>query len=126
MRIRSLFMAASIASMSGCYVNTIKTGLPAGPTVVEKKAKFYIMGVVGEETFDLQQICPDGVAEIKESQEFADAVMQCITCGIYVPVTVKIRCASGAAYRLTPDEAQGGSWVEPTASFVPPTTGDDS
>ena len=106
---KTVALAAAIA-LSGCYKNTIKTGAQPGATS-DHKAKFYLYGLVGESNFNLDKICPSGVAKIEESAQFVDGLVGCLTCSIYTPITVKITCASGSAWNLTPDELNGRTLV---------------
>ena len=107
--LRTASLAAAVL-LAGCYKNTIQTGAQPGATS-DHKAKFYVYGLVGESNFNLDQICPTGVAKIQESAEFIDGLVGCLTCSIYTPITVKITCASGSAWNLTPDELSGRTLV---------------
>lgn len=108
-----IVLLTSIAVLGGCYKNTIKTGLQPGASS-DHKAKFYIGGLVGEADFNMDQICPSGVAKIEESMEVPDVLLACVTCSIYTPVTVKVTCASGAAWHLMEDEVNGRTLVAAT------------
>lgn len=110
MRIRVFALSAVMTASTGCYKNTIATGLQPGASS-DHKAKFYIFGLVGEADFDLDNICPSGISKIVESQEVPDVLLSCITCSIYTPVSVKITCASGTAWNLVPDEVNNRTLV---------------
>jgi hypothetical protein len=120
--LRSASLAAAFL-LSGCYKNTIQTGAQPGASS-DHKAKFYVYGLAGEANFNLDQICPSGVAKIEESAEFVDSLVGCLTCSIYTPITVKITCASGSAWNLTPDELSGRTLVS-TADAEDETTTDE-
>lgn len=116
MRVRSILAAClMIGATTGCYKNTLQTGMP-GAGSSDHKAKFFLWGLVGDNQFDLKQLCPSGVSEIIEQQAAGDVIVGCLTCGIYQPVTVSIRCASGSAFNLIPDEENNRTWVYPDAS----------
>ena len=97
--------------------NTMRTEAPLGATQ-DLKAEFFLWGLIGEETFDLRQICPSGVSEIAEVVEFGDVILGCLTCGIYQPISIHVSCAGGSAYNLIPDEDSGKTWVLPTTPIV--------
>lgn len=98
----ALILVPLLVGLAGCMRTTISTGRPPGETH-QMKATFFLFGVVGEENFDLSQICPGGVATIEQTSEVDDVLLSCITCSLYTPVTVRVTCASGAAYLLTPN-----------------------
>jgi hypothetical protein len=101
-------LLATLLLVGGCYRNTIETGLPAANAMpYQETAQFFLWGLVGEETFDLKQICPTGVTRIEEEQSPIDFVFGCVTCGIYSPRTVTITCATGSAFLLQPEPDAG-------------------
>jgi hypothetical protein len=103
---------ATLLLVGGCYRNTIETGLPAANAMpYQETAQFFLWGLVGEETFDLKQICPTGVTRIEEEMAPVDYLFSCVTCGIYSPRTVTITCASGSAFLLTPEPDAGVTLV---------------
>ena len=84
-----------------------------GAGTQDHTASFFLWGLVGNPEFNLQHLCPTGVSEIAEEMTPGNWFVGCITCGVYVPITVHIRCASGSAYYLIPDEERGRTWVYP-------------
>ncbi len=98
---------------SGCFRNTYTTGQPQGGGIYVQKAHFWIFGIVGQKTVDMGQVCPDGVAWFQNRLDFIDGFATCLTCGIYSPSTIEVRCASGQGWLMTPDEEAGLTWVEP-------------
>ncbi len=112
MQIRRVLLLAPLALAMGCMKTTIKTGAPPG-AVSEEKAVFWLYGLIGEENFNLDATCPNGVSRIEEFHDFGNVVGMCLTCSIYTPRTVKITCASGSSYLLTPDEENGRTLVTP-------------
>ncbi len=105
-------LATLLFSATGCYKNTLQTGVPGAGTQ-DMTAQFFLWGLVGTEEFNLQQLCPTGVSEMAEEMSFGNGIVGCLTCGIYQPITVHIRCASGSAYYLLPDEEQNRTWIYP-------------
>jgi len=91
---------------------TINTGAPAGASSTHK-GKYFLYGLAGSAEFNLDQICPAGVSQIEQSAQVGDMLATCLTCSLYRPMTIKITCASGSAYMVTPDEANDRSLVEP-------------
>ena len=118
--LRTASLAVAVLA-SGCYETTIETGAQPGATS-DHKVQLYLYGLVGESNFNLDQICPSGVAKIEESAEFVDGLLGCLTCSIYTPITVKITCASGSAWNLTPDELSGRTLVTSAVSEDETTT----
>jgi hypothetical protein len=108
---RSLFLLAALA-FGGCYKNTYTTGLPAGNSQTIK-ATFFLYGLIGEETVNLNQLCPNGVAWFQNRMDVPDALLSCITCSLYTPLTIEVRCAAGNAWLAVPDEQQQLTWVYP-------------
>ncbi|MED5373134.1 MAG: hypothetical protein VX899_19100 [Myxococcota bacterium] len=98
------------ALMGGCYKNTIETGARAGESHTETVA-FLLWGLVGDASFDVDKICPQGVARIEEEMGPVDAVLNCVTCSIYSPRTITITCADGRAYNLQENAETGMSTV---------------
>ena len=96
--------------LGGCYKNTYSTELTSASSQTIK-AKFFVYGLVGEETVHLDQICPEGVAWFQNRMDPVDGVLTCLTCRLYTPRTIEVRCASGSAWLTVPDESQNLTWV---------------
>ncbi len=107
---KTLWALAIAVAASGCYKNTYMTTKPQGGAIHTQKAVFFLWGLVGEENVDLKSICPQGVAWFQNRMEPVDWVLGCLTCGIYQPLTVEVRCASGSAYLAVPDVDQNVTW----------------
>lgn len=95
---------------SGCMKNTYMTGQSYGGGTYTQKASFFIYGLIGEKTVDLNQVCPQGVAWFQNRRTIGDSLVSCITCSLYTPVTIEVRCAGGAAYLAVPDAGEGVTW----------------
>jgi hypothetical protein len=111
-RLSSAILLTTVALATGCMKTTVKTGAPPGATS-DHTVKFFIAGLVGEENFNLDQMCPSGVSKIEEEIDFGNGLVACVTCSIYTPRSVKITCASGSAYLLSPDEEENRTLVSP-------------
>lgn len=96
--------------LSGCMKNTYMTGRSYGGGAYTQKAHFFLYGLIGEKTVDLNQVCPDGTAWFQNRRTFGDGLVSCITCSIYTPVTIEVRCASGAAWLAVPDPEENVTW----------------
>lgn len=95
---------------TGCMKNTYATGLNYGGGAYTQQASFYLWGLVGEHTVDLNQVCPGGAAWFQNYRSFGDSLIGLVTCGIYQPVTIEVRCASGQAFLAVPDPQEGVTW----------------
>jgi hypothetical protein len=61
---------------------------------------FFIFGLVGNESFDVQGFCVDKpVAEVKTGGNFATSFVSWITLGIYTPRKIYVTCAAGPGTR---------------------------
>lgn len=112
---RSLAIAAlgALSMGTGCYKNTYTTGLPHGGGVYSQKASFFLFGLVGQHTVDIKQVCPDGVSWFQNRVDVVDGIIGCVTCGLYQPVTIEVRCSSGQAWLAVPDAEEGVTWFHP-------------
>ena len=113
--VMTMAWAALLTTATGCYKNTLQAGIPGAGTQ-DETAQFFLWGLVGTEEFNLQQLCPTGVSGIQEEMSPGNWFVSCLTCGIYMPISVHIRCASGSAYYLLPDEEKDRTWVYPAES----------
>src|SRR5919201_1141467 len=58
--------------------------------------ELFIFGLVGEQTLDVHQFCPDGrFAEIQTGANFLTGLVSLVTIGIYTPRKVYVTCAAG-------------------------------
>ena len=117
----SLMAGGLLCLSGGCYKNTYMTGLPPSGVVSTHHAQFFIYGLVGEETFDMDAICPQGVAWFQNRMEVMDWAFSCLTCALYTPLTVEVRCASGQAWLAVPDEQERLTWIYELPTDVEPT-----
>jgi hypothetical protein len=101
--------AALLGSLAtcGCYTVSYRTSQPAAGRVYEEHENYFICGLVGDNTVDLQRICPDGVARWDNQATVPDSLLACITLDIYTPRTVHVYCAGGRAYELKKNPQTG-------------------
>ena len=90
-----LATAATLVCMTGCYHQTVNTGLsPAPGPVINKTAGVSFWGLSGAEV-DATRECPNGVAVVETQQTFLNGLIAGLTLGLYTPQTVSITCAAG-------------------------------
>lgn len=112
----NLLWTLLIGATTGCYRNTIGTELPPSHVEHEEVVQFFLWGLVGEKSFDMNRLCPTGVSRIYERQEVPEVLFNCVTLGIYTPVRVTLTCADGKAWLLEPLPEQGLTMVESVAN----------
>ncbi len=94
----------ALAAPLGCYKTTIVTGkAPSGETHT-KRSRFLLWGLVGSPSYELQKMCPTGVARIEEEMDPLAAGMTVCTAGLITPRKVTVTCASGVTWNLSSDE----------------------
>jgi hypothetical protein len=112
-------LAAAILSMgTGCYAVKYRTDLPGGGRVHSQSATFFIGGLIGKATVNLDSICPNGVARWENKASVLDLILTYITIGIYTPRTIEVECAGGSAYRLEEQPSQNVTEVTPIGPAV--------
>jgi len=99
MKCRQLFAIAVVAAAStGCFQQIVRSGLPAGQTVVDRPwVSTWIFGLVQADPIDVRAACPRGVAVVRTQQSFANGLVGLLTLGIYTPQHVTVTCAMGTA-----------------------------
>lgn len=106
----SLLFCALALGATGCYRATFIRD-PSATRGVEKDkwADFFIFGLVGEESFNARDFCPDGrVAEVRTGGNFGTGLVSFLTLGIYAPRKVYVTCDGGGSASLEIDaDAQG-------------------
>ncbi|HXN55336.1 MAG TPA: hypothetical protein VN874_03635 [Myxococcales bacterium] len=106
----SLLLSALALNATGCYKATFIRDASATRGVEKDKwADFFIFGLVGEETFNVRDFCPDGrVAEVRTGGNFGTGLVSILTLGIYAPRKVYVTCDAGRSASLEIDaDAQG-------------------
>lgn len=91
-----VLLAATLFPLAGCYHATVQTGLEPSPQQVEEGwAHGFLYGLVPPSTVDVEQECPDGVAQVETVHSFVNQLAYIITTGIYTPMTITVTCAEG-------------------------------
>lgn len=91
-------LAVVVLTTSGCaYRYRFETGLPASKTRVSEWRHIGLYGYVGGQPFDLEQACPNGVAEFGSKINFLNWLPALLTVGLYTPRTVYAVCAEKGA-----------------------------
>jgi hypothetical protein len=94
--VRRLALAAALAvTLGGCHNVRYDTGRPPSDRVVNVPVNFFLWGLVGEKTVDLDAACPEGAASWVNRATAIDALLDVLTVGIWSPRTVSITCAEG-------------------------------
>ncbi len=84
-------------AFSGCAYNyTFKTGLPPSGKQVSETEHQVLFGWIGDNVFDLDKACPNGVAEFGSYVSFANWVPTLVTVGLYTPRTAYAVCSEGS------------------------------
>lgn len=95
-------------ALSGCYKATFIRDPEAIRGVEHDEwVSYFIFGIVGEETRDVHQYCPDGrVAQVQTGANFGTGIVSLLTIGIYAPRKIYVTCAAdGRARVLEMDES---------------------
>ena len=113
--ILELISLVALTATAGCYTTTIRSGRPVNPQpvlqrrgaeVVEYDGKWhhgFVAGIVEVGgNYNLDDICPNGWAEIQTETSFLNVVVTGATFGIYTPQSVTIKCSANAAPQLQP------------------------
>ena len=99
MKLRLLSLCLGVVLLAGCR----KTSFAIEPMVGDikpvfktkthkKKAHFFLFGMVGMKTFDLQEFCPQGAEWFQFQRTFTDVFLGVVTLGIYTPRTLGLKC----------------------------------
>lgn len=102
MRMRGLAAVAAALCLTGCYTVRYQSKLQGGGAEQEQRGDFFLWGLVGTETVQLKQLCPQGASSWKSQTTFVDALLTFITIGIYSPRHVFVQCAGGTSWLLEP------------------------
>lgn len=95
--LRMFVLVLVMASLSGCYVATVDTGLPKSTKVISKPwASCWVYGLVPPPTIETATECPNGVARVETQHSFLNYLVGGLTFGIYTPIQITVTCAEGA------------------------------
>ena len=93
---RRTLLGATVLLAAGCFHGTVETGAPASTESVEKGwASGWIYGLVPPSTIETAKKCPNGAAKVETQLSFGNQLVSLLTLGIYTPMSIKVRCASG-------------------------------
>lgn len=102
-RVSKLIVFAVLLALPACYHATIQTGLPAGTGVVRQDwAAGWLWGLVPPKPVSTLAQCPSGVSKVETQHSFLNMVVQGLTGGIFVPMSIRATCASGGRAGLAP------------------------
>lgn len=90
-------------SLAGCYTHLydVGDGAPNGKEVYKKWSNHFLLGIIGDNKYDINDICPSGNATVKDEMTFVNGLVSMLTFGIiYNPTTVTILCDSKKAATL--------------------------
>lgn len=94
---RAKFLLAVLLSasvLSGCFVATIETGLPASDVkIVNEWAHCFVYGLVPPKVVETASKCPSGVAKVVTQHSFLNGLVAGLTLNIYTPITIEVTCA---------------------------------
>lgn len=106
----------ALVALTGCFRVHYRTDLPGGGPIRTESASFFIVGLIGEKTVNLEALCPQGVSRWENQASFLDMVLSVITLWIYTPRTIIVECAGGSAYRAVEHPELGMTEVETVSS----------
>ena len=87
-------VAVTLLTSSCAYRYRFDTGLPESGREVTRWAHIAGWGWSTPEPFDLEEMCPEGVARFGSEVTFPNWLAAFFTLGIYSPRTVIVRCAA--------------------------------
>jgi hypothetical protein len=97
---RLLALGLLLCSSVACYHQLVRTGRPAGTTVVDLPwVSTWLWGLVPAADINVTPQCPSGVARVVTERSFVNGVANFVTSGIYSPIHTMVTCASGPARR---------------------------
>jgi hypothetical protein len=106
-RHRFAFLALALLASTGCETVSYKSNLPPNGPTHEEHADFFLCGLAGEKTVDLDALCPQGVARWSNQASVPDVLLSIITFAIYTPRTIHVDCSRGLSWELTTDPSTG-------------------
>ena len=95
MILRAAVIAAAL-SLAGCHSVRYDAGRSASPRRWERTVHFFLWGLVGKPTVDLDEACPEGVARFRNEARFGGFLAQVATLGVWSPRVVVVDCAEVA------------------------------
>ncbi len=93
---KAVALGLVVASLSACSAITVR---PNGgmknnaPATFSERQDYYLGGLIGENTVNLNKACPAGnVSQMQSVQSFGDGFLTMLTFGIYAPHTANVWC----------------------------------
>ena len=107
---RSLWIIAVLAigmSASACFRHSYSVGAGGNTQNAPAYSSWHghwILGLFGDDTVNIQAICPSGNATIKDEHSFVNLIIAALIGELYYPTTVEVYCDGRTArLELTPD-----------------------
>lgn len=94
---RCTVLACVSIAASGCYKATFVQPRTAAGVEHDEWTDFFLFGLVGEETKDIDGYCSGEVARVRTGGNFGTGLVSVVTIGIYTPRKVYVTCADAAA-----------------------------
>jgi hypothetical protein len=96
----------SAVAFTGCYTTTYVTGDAAAGSATAVKNHHVINGLVTlSDPVALENVCPNGAAEITHQHTFVDGLIGILTSvgiQVYKPTTFTVTCSEGSAPAAAP------------------------
>jgi len=99
---RVVALAAVLGLASSCLNHRFTTGAPPSGVTIYTHHPYFIAGLIGEAVVDVDRLCPDGVASIRNFASGIDLILTIVTVSIYSPRTTEVVCAGGPGSGPTP------------------------
>lgn len=93
MRTRSFVAAVLALALSACHAVRYDAGRPASNRRWEKTVHFFLWGLAGKPTIDLDAACPEGVASFRNEAGALHWIAEVATIGLWSPRRVVVECA---------------------------------
>ena len=91
-----LFPLLTAAGPSGCFRQTVHSGLTPSETVVQREmVATWLWGIIPATPIDVRPVCQVGVAKVETQQTFINGLAAVVTLGLYSPQWVRVTCAEG-------------------------------
>jgi Bor protein len=125
---RHLVIAAlGVSSIAvGCFRTTVRSGHPPGPAVrFEAWHHGFVAGIIEQSgPYPLDQLCPDGWAEVRAKTDPLDVLLTVATATIYTPQVTTVVCAEKGAPSAPPRDGYRVPAVTSSSAYPPPTGAD--
>ncbi len=98
---RHLFAALTVAVLGGCWRAEAREprSPPAAGIEHTQWTNFFVFGALGEESFDVREVCPSGAASVRTGGNAATVLVSVVTLFVYTPRVINVQCAATAEAR---------------------------